>query len=57
VVFAYIYGSSKDSEAYNDIDIAVFWTPDSDPLRLSIDLKIALSEKTGMNPKIHIFSI
>jgi hypothetical protein len=24
VVFAYIYGSSKDSEAYNDIDIAVF---------------------------------
>ena len=24
VVFAYFYGSSKDSEVYNDIDIAVF---------------------------------
>ena len=50
VVFAYLYGSSKDSEVYNDIDIAVFSTLDSDPLRLSVDLKIALSEKTGMNP-------
>lgn len=50
VVFAYFYGSSKDSEVYNDIDIAVFSTLDSDPLRLSVDLKIALSEKTGINP-------
>ena len=50
VVFAYLYGSSKDSEVYNDIDIAVFSTLDSDPLRLSEDLKIALSEKTGINP-------
>jgi len=24
MVFAYLYGSSKDSEEYNDIDIAVF---------------------------------
>jgi len=52
VVFAYFYGSSKDSEVYNDIDIAVFATPDSDPFRLSVDLKIALSEKTGINPDI-----
>ena len=37
---------------YNDIDIAVFSTLDSDPFRLSIDLKIALSEKTGINPDI-----
>jgi predicted nucleotidyltransferase len=50
VVFAYYYGSSKDSEVYNDIDIAIFSTPDSDPFRLSVDLKIALSEKTGINP-------
>ena len=52
VVFAYFYGSSKDSEVYNDIDIAVFSTLDSDPLRLSVDLKIALSEKTGINPDV-----
>ncbi|MFO7971934.1 MAG: nucleotidyltransferase domain-containing protein [Desulfobacterales bacterium] len=50
VVFAYLYGSSKDSEVYNDIDIAVFSTPDSDPFRLTVDLKIALSERTGINP-------
>jgi len=50
VVFAYFYGSSMDSEVYNDIDIAVFSTHDSDPFRLSIDLKIAFSEKTGINP-------
>ena len=52
VVFAYFYGSSKDSVAYNDIDIAVFSTLESDPFRLSIELKIALSEKTGINPDI-----
>jgi len=52
VVFAYFYGSSRVSEAYNDIDIAVFSTLHSDPFRLSIDLKIALSEKTGINPDI-----
>jgi predicted nucleotidyltransferase len=52
VVFAYFYGSSKDSEVYNDIDIAVFSTQDSDPFRLSADIKIALSEKTGINPDV-----
>ena len=50
VVFSYFYGSSKDSEVYNDIDIAVFSTPDDDPLRLSVDIKIALSEITGISP-------
>ena len=52
VVFAYFYGSSKDSEVYNDVDIAVFSTLDIDPLRLSVNLKIALSEKTGINPNL-----
>ncbi|RJQ80692.1 MAG: hypothetical protein C4519_09635 [Desulfobacteraceae bacterium] len=50
VVFAYLYGSFMDSETYKDIDIAVFSIPDSDPFRLSADLKIALSEKTGISP-------
>jgi len=50
VVFAYFYGSSKDSEVYSDIDIAVFSTRNSDPFSLSVDLKIALSERTGINP-------
>ena len=50
VIFAYFYGSSKDSDEYNDIDIAVFSTPDDDPLRLSVDIKIALSEITGISP-------
>jgi len=50
IVFAYIYGSSKDSDVYNDIDIAVYSTDDSAPLRLSADLKIALSEKTDRAP-------
>jgi hypothetical protein len=40
VVFAYFYGSSKDSEVYNDIDIAVFSTPDSNPFRLSVDVRV-----------------
>ena len=52
MVFAYFYGSSKDYEVYNDIDIAVFSTLDSDHFRLSVDLKIALSEKTGINPDV-----
>jgi predicted nucleotidyltransferase len=42
VVFAYFYGSSKDSKVYNDIDIAVFSTLDSESFRLSVDLKIVL---------------
>lgn len=52
LVFAYFYGSSKDSVTYNDIDIAVFSTLDIDPFRLSIDFKIALLEKTGINTDI-----
>jgi predicted nucleotidyltransferase len=50
VVFAYLFGSSKDSDSYNDIDIAVYATADSSPLQLSADLKIALAEQTGQAP-------
>lgn len=50
IVFAYLYGSSKDSDVYNDIDIAVYSTDDSAPMRLCADLKIALSEKTDRAP-------
>ena len=50
IVFAYLYGSSKDSVVYNDIDIAVYLKEDSNPLSLSADLKIDLSENTGRPP-------
>jgi predicted nucleotidyltransferase len=50
VVFAYLYGSSPESDLYNDIDIAVYSKDDSPPMSLSVDLKIALSEKTGNAP-------
>ena len=50
VVFAYLYGSSTDAGAYNDIDIAVYSAADCDPFTLSADLKITLSEATGKSP-------
>jgi predicted nucleotidyltransferase len=50
VVFAYLYGSAKDSARFNDIDIAVYAKEDSDPFSLAADLKMALSEKTGRPP-------
>ena len=50
ILFAYLYGSAKDSEVGNDIDIAVYASKDSNPLGLSADIKIALSEKTGAPP-------
>jgi predicted nucleotidyltransferase len=50
VVFAYLYGSSKEALVYNDIDIAVYSKEDSNPLSLSADLKIDLSENTGRPP-------
>jgi len=52
VVFAYLYGSSMDSDMYNDIDIAIYAIPESDPFRLSADLKLALAEKTGKSPDL-----
>lgn len=50
VVFAYLYGSSRDSDRCNDIDIAVYAKSCSNPLGLAADIKIALSEKTGRPP-------
>ena len=50
IVFAYLYGSSQESDLYNDIDIAVFSKDDRPSLNLSVDLQIALSEKTGRTP-------
>jgi predicted nucleotidyltransferase len=50
VVFAYLYGSSTEAGAYNDIDIAVYSTTGSEPFRLAADLKIAFAEKTGKSP-------
>jgi predicted nucleotidyltransferase len=52
VVFAYLYGSFTGSDAYNDIDIAVYAKEESNPFSLSADLKIALSEKTGLPPDL-----
>jgi predicted nucleotidyltransferase len=50
IVFAYLYGSAKDSVAYNDIDIAVYSKEEIDPLRLSADLKIELSDNASRGP-------
>jgi predicted nucleotidyltransferase len=50
IVFAYLYGSAQESDLYNDIDIAVYSKGDRPPPGLSVDLKIALSEKTGKAP-------
>jgi predicted nucleotidyltransferase len=50
IVFAYLYGSAKDSVDYRDIDIAVYSKEESDPFRLSADLKIELSDNTGRPP-------
>lgn len=50
IVFAYLHGSAKDSLVYNDIDIAVYSEEGRDPYRLSADLKIDLSERTGRPP-------
>jgi predicted nucleotidyltransferase len=50
VVFAYLYGSATSTAEYNDIDIAVCSTTESDPFRLSADLKIAFADKTGTSP-------
>ncbi len=48
VKFAYLYGSFVESDSYADIDIAVYAAHGCDPLRLSADLKLELSGKTGL---------
>ena len=52
VLFAYLYGSAIKEKKFNDIDIAVFLKPDLHPFLISADLKILLSEKTGINPDL-----
>ena len=52
VVFAYLYGSFTETEAYRDVDLAVYAAAGQDPFRLSPDLKIALHERTGIAPDV-----
>ena len=51
VVFAYLYGSTAESGAGNDVDIAVYARPGVDPHLLGADLRIALGERTGLSPE------
>ena len=41
-----------ESDSYNDIDIAIYAIPESDPFRLSADVKLVLAEKTGKSPDL-----
>ncbi|GAB5045877.1 nucleotidyltransferase domain-containing protein [Thermodesulfovibrio sp. TK110] len=51
VIFAYLFGSFMKSEIYNDIDIAVYCNePLENPFEVTSDLKMALSEATGLYP-------
>ena len=52
VLFAYVYGSFCDSESPNDLDIAVYSVDGCDGFALSADLKIGLSQGTGLPPDI-----
>ena len=52
VIFAYLYGSFTDQGDSRDVDIAVYAKPGSNPLLLSAELKIALSESTGLAPDL-----
>ena len=52
VIFAYLYGSFTDLGDSRDVDIAVYAKPGSNPLLLSAELKIALSESTGLAPDL-----
>ena len=53
VVFVYLYGSAISAQEYNDIDIAVYAKPNCDPLLVSADIKIALSEVTDFAPDVY----
>lgn len=50
VIFAYLYGSMAEGEPARDIDIGVYSTAGVLPHVLSADLKVALSERTGIAP-------
>ncbi|MEK6813671.1 MAG: nucleotidyltransferase domain-containing protein [Nitrospirota bacterium] len=48
VVFAYLYGSTLDSQEPRDIDIAVCISRPEDPFRVAADLKVEISRETGL---------
>ena len=52
VIFAYLYGSFADHGDSRDIDIAIYAKPGSNPSLLAVELKIALSESTGLAPDL-----
>ena len=52
VLFAFLYGSMASGGVGNDIDIAAYATADTDPYRLSADLKIELHAATGLSPDL-----
>ena len=51
VVFAYVYGSFSRDEDPGDLDIAIYSVEPYDEFVLSSDLKIKLSEHTGLAPE------
>jgi|SRR3989304_8088376 len=50
VIFAYLYGSSIDEEHPRDIDIGVYISRKEDFLKVSSELKVALSRATDISP-------
>lgn len=59
IIFAYIFGSFKESETFNDIDIAVYCSEIAlrNPFAFTSDLKIELSQITGYYPDIFDITI
>ncbi|RLE00975.1 MAG: hypothetical protein DRJ11_10695 [Candidatus Aminicenantes bacterium] len=59
IIFAYIFGSFKESETFNDIDIAVYCSEATlrNPFAFTSDLKIELSQVTGYYPDIFDITI
>ena len=54
IIFAYIFGSFKESESFNDIDIAIYCTESvfKNPFAFTSDLKIELSQVTSFSPDL-----
>lgn len=59
IIFAYIFGSFKESETFNDIDIGVYCSEATlrNPFAFTSDLKIELSQVTGYYPDIFDITI
>ncbi len=54
IIFAYIFGSFRESENFNDIDIAIYCSESvlKNPFASTSDIKIELSQATGFSPDI-----